>query len=258
MKRDRDEQEQEDDVDIIEEVKKSPEKKSKILTSTSISTSEAFECSDIACFGAGCYWGTEQYIKYRFTKLHPNTSIVEGKVGFMGPVGSIENPSYKEVCSGSTGHVEVYDCKIQTDEGKSNQKISDVYRDLVKFFFQFHDPTTGDRQGNDKGTQYASVIYCTDDVQKRIATQVKDELQKLIDYKLVRCYSQTKITTDIRMRTEFFEAHKEHQDYLMKNPKGYCNHKIKFSVWPDLAVYEANQKAKKDGNGDNDVFVFSK
>ena len=66
----------------------------------------------------------------------------------------------------------------------------------------------GDRQGNDKGTQYASVIYCTDDVQKRIATQVKDELQKLIDYKLVRCYSQTKITTDIRMRTEFFEAHK--------------------------------------------------
>ena len=65
----------------------------------------------------------------------------------------------------------------------------------------------GNRQGNDKGTQYASVIYCTDDAQKRIATQVKDELQQLIDYKLVRCYSQSKITTDIRMRTEFFEAH---------------------------------------------------
>ena len=118
-----------------------------------------------------------------------------------------------------------------------------------------------------------------------------------MDNKLVKCYSNTKITTDIRMRTKFYAAHEEHQEYLMKNPtvkyiymhvpvsvyvflyacnrlwvnvstlshvaplilviqQGYCNHKIKFSIWPDLAVYEANLRAKMEGS-DNDVFVFS-
>ena len=75
---------------------------------------------------------------------------------------------------GITGHVEVYDCKFKAEDGKS---LNEMYRELVKFFFQFHDPTTGNRQGNDKGTQYASVIYCTDEEQKRIATEVKNELQ---------------------------------------------------------------------------------
>ena len=75
---------------------------------------------------------------------------------------------------GITGHVEVYDCKFKAEDGKS---LNEMYRELVKFFFQFHDPTTGNRQGNDKGTQYASVIYCTDEEQKRIAAEVKNELQ---------------------------------------------------------------------------------
>lgn len=75
---------------------------------------------------------------------------------------------------GTTGHVEVYDCKLRAQEGED---LASIYRELVKFFFQFHDPTMGDRQFNDRGTQYASVIYCTDEEQKRIATEVKDELQ---------------------------------------------------------------------------------
>lgn len=82
-----------------------------------------------------------------------------GAVGFMGPTTSKANPSYREVCSGSTGHVEVYDVEF---DGKE-----DTYEQLVRHFFSFHDPTTLNAQGNDRGTQYASVLYCYDDIQVR-------------------------------------------------------------------------------------------
>ena len=107
-----------------------------------------------ACFGAGCYWGTEKY----FNDL-ASDSISEGTVGFMGPDGSdgvtfaaYENPTYEQVCTGRSGHVEVFNFKYKGGNA--------TYKSLCKLFFQFHDPTTLNRQGNDKGPQYASVIYC--------------------------------------------------------------------------------------------------
>jgi peptide-methionine (S)-S-oxide reductase len=90
----------------------------------------------------------------------------------MGPPSAKPNPTYREVCTGRTGHVEVYDCTFEGDEL--------TYEKLVRHFFAFHDPTTLNRQGNDRGTQYASVIFCYDDVQKQIATKVKNELQELV------------------------------------------------------------------------------
>ena len=109
----------------------------------------------------------------------------------------------------------------------------ETYKNLVRFFFQFHDPTTLNRQQNDKGTQYASVIYCFDNKQKDIATKVKEELQQHLDNKRVTAYSSSTVETDIRDSTHFYPAHEEHQEYLMKNPRGYCNHKIRFKDWPE-------------------------
>jgi peptide-methionine (S)-S-oxide reductase len=182
------------------------------------------EISNRACFGAGCYWGTEKYFYHDFGKRENNGKIVKGQVGFMGPESAPENPSYKDVCSGSTGHVEVYDLEFEGG--------ADYYEAIVRFFFQFHDPTTFNKQGNDKGTQYASVIYCYDKKQFDIAQKVRSELQVLIDEKRVTSFTEKKVNTDIRMKTIFYPAHAEHQDYLANNPNGYCNHRIRFAEWP--------------------------
>lgn len=164
------------------------------------------------CFGAGCYWGTEKYFLHDFTKkCLVEGSITKGAVGFMGPASAKRNPTYKEVCSGTTGHVEVYDCEFTGG--------APYYEAMVRFFFQFHDPTTANKQGNDSGTQYASVIYCYDEAQLQIATQVKEELQNLVNLNLLTCFQTKKIETDIRIvESEFFPAQQEHQDYLLKNP----------------------------------------
>lgn len=142
----------------------------------------------------------------------------------MGPLTAKPNPSYREVCSGNSGHVEVYDFEFKGNE--------DTYKKFVQYFFQFHDPTTLNAQGNDRGTQYASVIYCYDEKQFEIATQVKNELQELIAKNKISQYSQKTVSTDIRYATIFYPAHEEHQEYLMKNPGGYCNHRIRFKEWP--------------------------
>lgn len=177
-----------------------------------------------ACFGAGCYWGTEKYFKYNFTKKFPQFGIVNGEVGFMGPSDAPANPTYREVCSGSTGHVEVFNFEYTGGDL--------CYEQLVRYFFQFHDPTTFNRQGNDKGTQYASVIYCYTDKQLEIANRIKAELQQYIDARQIRCFKEYNVSTDIRMSTIFYPAHAEHQDYLAINPNGYCNHKVRFETWP--------------------------
>ena len=177
-----------------------------------------------ACFGAGCYWGTEKYFRHDFAKKNKNGSIGDCAVGFMGPTDAPSNPSYEEVCSGRTGHVEVFEFSFTGG--------ASYYEDLVRFFFQFHDPTTYNRQGNDTGTQYASVIYCYDQKQFDIATKVKGELQTILNARKLKCFDAYKVATDIRMSSTFYPAHKEHQDYLMANPRGYCNHKIRFSEWP--------------------------
>ena len=115
-----------------------------------------------------------------FTSFVLTYVLQSGAVGFMGPTTSKENPSYREVCSGSTGHVEVYDCVFDGNE--------ETYEQLVRHFFMFHDPTTLNRQGNDQGTQYASVLYCYDQKQTEIANKVKSELQDLVSKGKIRNY----------------------------------------------------------------------
>ena len=102
--------------------------------------------SNKATLGAGCYWGTEKFLINDFNKKFPG-SIDNGAVGFMG--GAKKYPTYREVCSGKTGHVEVYDMEY---DGKES-----TYENMLRFFFSFHDPTTIDRQGNDRGSQYVRI-----------------------------------------------------------------------------------------------------
>jgi peptide-methionine (S)-S-oxide reductase len=178
-----------------------------------------------ACFGAGCYWGTEKYFKINFARqMYPESMIKNTFVGFMGPEGSKANPTYKEVCSGSTGHVEVYDFQYAGED--------EMYEQLVRFFFQFHDPTTLNAQQNDVGTQYASVIYCYDKKQLDIANKVKAEVQEFLNQGKITTYKEGAVTTAVLPATTFYQAHEEHQEYLMKNPNGYCNHRIRIKEWP--------------------------
>lgn len=181
--------------------------------------------SKTLCLGAGCYWGTEKYVVMDFQKKFPN-SIQDAKVGFMNPdPNGMENPTYRQVCSGSTGHVEVLEVTLNDP--------AQHFEELVRFFFMFHDPTTLNRQGNDRGTQYASYIFCGDDEQLKIAERVKQELQRAVDAGKVK-YESSKISTAIGQMTKFYPAHEEHQEYLMKNPNGYCNHRFRFREWPQL------------------------
>jgi peptide-methionine (S)-S-oxide reductase len=136
----------------------------------------------------------------------------------------IANPSYQEVCSGTTGHVEVFDFSFEGDAA--------TYESLVRHFFRFHDPTTKNRQGNDVGSQYASVVFCYDDEQTKIATAVKSQLQQLIDGHQIQNYETDIVATSIRSATTFYAADESHQAYLQKHAGGYCNHRYRFQTWP--------------------------
>jgi peptide-methionine (S)-S-oxide reductase len=155
-----------------------------------------------ATFGGGCFWGMQKWFKKEFPKLKSTT------VGYAG--GTKENPTYKEVCKGNTGHAEALQVEYDPKE------VS--YRDLVYFFFRIHDPTTPNRQGNDIGPQYRSVIFYHTKEQEQIAKEVKLEIEKLGKWK-------NPIVTEIVPATTFYRAEDYHQDYLEKNPGGYCNHK---------------------------------
>ena len=198
------------------------------MSTTASSTAAADTCAieSTVALGAGCYWGTEKFVKKDFQQRFPD-SIKSAKVGFMSPdPDAVQNPSYRAVCSGSTGHVEVLNVELNDPEKH--------YEELIKFFFMFHDPTTKDRQGNDVGTQYASAIFTNGDEQARIAEKVKAELQGLVDAKKVTRYANSQVETKLFAANPFYEAHAEHQEYLMKNPGGYCNHFYRFKEWPEL------------------------
>jgi peptide-methionine (S)-S-oxide reductase len=155
-----------------------------------------------AQFGLGCFWGAEKY----FWQL-PGVYVTA--VGYAG--GHTPNPTYKEVCSGMTGHNEVvlvvYD----------SQQVS--YEKLLKLFWEAHDPTQGMRQGNDVGTQYRSGIYVYNEAQKQAAqaslARYQEELKQA---------GFPPITTEILDAPEFYYAEDYHQQYLAKNPRGYCGH----------------------------------
>ena len=141
-----------------------------------------------------------------------------------GPSTAKPNPSYREVCGGQTGHVEVYDFEFEGDEK--------TYENLIRHFYMFHDSTTLNRQGNDRGTQYASVIFTYDEVQKQIAQKVTAEFQeRLTQGKVGNSYEGKKVATDIRDATIFYAAEDYHQEYLDNNPGGYCNHGYRFKSW---------------------------
>jgi len=154
-----------------------------------------------AMFGMGCFWGAER----TFWSLADGIWITA--VGYAG--GMTPNPTYKEVCSGLTGHNEVvlvvYDPK----------RIS--YEQLLKTFWEGHDPTQGMRQGNDLGTQYRSGIYTFSEAQREAAEASKAEYQKMLTKE-----GHGAITTEVMAALEFYFAEEDHQQYLSKVPHGYC------------------------------------
>jgi peptide-methionine (S)-S-oxide reductase len=156
--------------------------------------------SETAVFGLGCFWGAER----AFWKV-PGVYVTA--VGYSG--GLTPNPTYREVCSGRTGHNEVV--LVVYDPAKV------TYAALVKAFFEAHDPTQGMRQGNDIGTQYRSGIYVADAAQRRIAEEVRTGYGKEL-----KTRGLGEITTEIVDRTPFYFAEDYHQQYLAKNPRGYC------------------------------------
>lgn len=157
--------------------------------------------SELALFGMGCFWGAER----KFWEL---AGVHSTAVGYAG--GYTPNPTYDEVCSGRTGHAEVV--RVVFDP----RSIS--YCRLLEVFWQAHDPTQGLRQGNDVGSQYRSVIYTFGDTQRRLA----EASRALYQEQLEQAGRMSRITTEIRAAPEFFFAEPYHQQYLAKNPGGYC------------------------------------
>ncbi|MCF0065720.1 peptide-methionine (S)-S-oxide reductase MsrA [Dyadobacter chenwenxiniae] len=173
--------------------------------------------TEIATFGTGCFWCTEAVLE----SLDGVKKVVSGYAG-----GSVANPSYKEVCTGNTGHAEcvevVYDPKV----------IS--YAELLEAFFRSHDPTSLNKQGNDVGTQYRSVIFYHNEAQQKLAEQAKAELDKS------GAYSKP-IVTEISKAPKFYVAEDYHQNYFANNPdQGYCA----FVIAPKLDKFKKVFKEK--------------
>ncbi|HMQ36104.1 MAG TPA: peptide-methionine (S)-S-oxide reductase MsrA [Micropruina sp.] len=158
------------------------------------------EGAEVAILGLGCFWGAE--------KLYWNTpGVLNTAAGYAG--GYTPNPTYEEACSGRTGHAEVV--KVVYDPAKLS------YEDVLRIFFENHDPTQGFRQGNDRGTQYRSAIYTLNDDQARRATAVRDAFAPEF-----AASGFGPITTEIAPADAFYYAEDYHQQYLEANPFGYC------------------------------------
>ncbi len=167
------------------------------------------EGAETAVFGMGCFWGAER-------KFWEAEGVITTAVGYAG--GFTPNPTYEEVCSGRTGHAEVV--LVVFDPARTG------YEDLLRIFWENHDPTQGMRQGNDVGTQYRSAIYTATDVQQKLAEVSRDAYQERLT-----AAGHGSITTEIRPITvfgpaasapEFYYAEAYHQQYLARNPYGYC------------------------------------
>jgi peptide-methionine (S)-S-oxide reductase len=154
----------------------------------------------MAVFGMGCFWGAEK-------KFWQTPGVYTTAVGYAG--GHVKNPTYREVCSGLTNHVEVV-LAVYDPAAVS-------YETLLKVFWEDHDPTQGMRQGNDHGTQYRSVIYTYSDEQKAAAQRSREAYQVALGRS-----GYGHITTEIADAPTFYYAEEYHQQYLQKNPNGYC------------------------------------
>jgi peptide-methionine (S)-S-oxide reductase len=155
---------------------------------------------EVAYFGMGCFWGAERL-------FWQTPGVYSTAVGYQG--GFTANPTYEETCTGRTGHTEAV--QVVYDPAKVS------YEDLLKVFWENHDPTQGMRQGNDVGTQYRSGIYYVDEDQRRAAERSRDAFQKQLT-----AAGYGAITTEILPAPEFYYAEDYHQQYLAKNPDGYC------------------------------------
>jgi peptide-methionine (S)-S-oxide reductase len=155
---------------------------------------------EVAVFGLGCFWGEEK----TFWEV---PGVYSTSVGYAG--GITPNPTYEEVCTGRTGHAEVV--RVVYDPATVS------YTDLLKIFWENHDPTQGMRQGNDHGTQYRSLILTTTDEQQKIAEESRERYQQAMT---ARGYGT--ITTNIERLDTYYFAEDYHQQYLVKNPYGYC------------------------------------
>jgi peptide-methionine (S)-S-oxide reductase len=153
-----------------------------------------------AVFGLGCFWGAERL-------FWQAPGVYTTAVGYAG--GFTPNPTYEEVCSGSTGHTEavlvVFDPRVTS------------YDEMLRLFWEGHDPTQGMRQGNDFGTQYRSAIYWQDDAQREAAERSRDLFAKRL-----AAEGHGEISTEIAKAGPFYYAEPDHQQYLHKNPRGYC------------------------------------
>ncbi|MBZ0268957.1 bifunctional methionine sulfoxide reductase B/A protein [bacterium] len=163
----------------------------------------AMERAQLAILAGGCYWGMEDLIREL-------PGVLDTEVGFCG--GTTENPKYEDTHDGSTGHAEAIQVRFDPE------KLS--YEELVDFFFTIHDPTTANRQGNDRGSQYRSAIFFRSDEQREIAEKVKAKWNESGKWK-------RPIVTEIAKATNFWPAHEGHQDYLEKFPDGYSCHFIR-------------------------------
>jgi peptide-methionine (S)-S-oxide reductase len=158
------------------------------------------EGHEIADFGLGCFWGAEK----AFWTL---PGVYATAVGYQG--GATPNPTYREVCTGRTGHAEVV--RVVYDPKRIG------YGELLRTFWESHDPTQGMRQGNDEGTQYRSAIYVHSEAQRRAAEASRDAYARALGER-----GFGNVTTEIRDAPPFYYAEDYHQQYLAKNPGGYC------------------------------------
>ena len=153
-----------------------------------------------AVFGMGCFWGAER-------KFWQAPGVFTTAVGYAG--GFTPNPTYEEVCSGLTGHAEVVLAVFETAQTS--------YEEMLRIFWENHDPTQGMRQGNDVGTQYRSAVYCTSEAQRQAAEASCERYREAL-----RSAGYGEVTTEIADAPTFYYAEHYHQQYLAKNPNGYC------------------------------------
>ncbi|GAA3443652.1 peptide-methionine (S)-S-oxide reductase MsrA [Planomonospora venezuelensis] len=158
------------------------------------------EGTEIADFALGCFWGAER-------KFWQTPGVVSTSVGYAG--GYTPNPTYEEVCTGLTGHTEVV--RVAFDPAEVS------YEELLRVFWEAHDPTQGMRQGNDVGTQYRSAVYTHSPEQEKAALASRDAYEKVL-----ADAGYGRVTTEIAPAGDYFYAEEYHQQYLFKNPGGYC------------------------------------
>ncbi|KAI5779984.1 peptide methionine sulfoxide reductase MsrA [Geopyxis carbonaria] len=157
------------------------------------------EATEKATIAAGCFWGVE----HLFRKQFANKGLIDARVGYVG--GDTKSPSYRAVCTGSTGHAEALQVLYDPE------KLS--YQTLLEFFFKMHDPTTKDRQGGDVGTQYRSAIFTHGPEQEKTATKILEKVQTE--------WWKKPVSTEIVPAGQWWDAEDYHQLYLNKNPSGY-------------------------------------